>query len=89
MGNSTVNWQIICHEDCGSQPLRAQPLLWFIGGLVVWLPLGASLLAALADASRDAGRTLVFGVDTSGLGLALNSGALVAATVWAASVHWQ
>jgi hypothetical protein len=83
-------------------------------GLAGWLPLGFSLLAALADAS-DAAMALplivagvlgavglvltvtvvmrqpVSSLDavTSGLSLALNLALVVAATLWALSVHWQ
>ena len=82
-------------------------------GLVGWLPLGASLFAALADASNAAiaiplvavGVAAIWGVVlavkaiaseassltdvTSGLAIVLNVALLIAAAVWAASVHWQ
>jgi hypothetical protein len=82
-------------------------------GLVGWLPLGASLFAALADASDAAmwiplvvaGAVAILGVVlaaraiasrassltavTSGLAIVLNVALLIAAALWATSVHWQ
>ena len=82
-------------------------------GLVGWLPLGASLLAALADTSNAAiaiplvaaavvaisgvvlavraiaSRASSLNLVTSGLAIVLNVALLIAAALWAASVHWQ
>jgi hypothetical protein len=94
-----------------SQSAKASAAL--ILGLVGWLPLGASLFAALADASNAtmaiplvaAGVVAISGVVfavraiasrassltavKSGLAIVLNVALLIAATLWAASVHWQ
>jgi len=94
-----------------SQSVKAPAAL--ILGLVGWLPLGASLFAALADASNAAmaiplvaaGVVAIMGVVlavraiasqassltavTSGLAVVLNVALLIAAALWAASVHWQ